>query len=66
MSAKMNKALLEWYTGGMRDDDFQDILREDFKFMDPEASRLMHIIFKEKIEGHKISITEKMQAKELA
>jgi len=62
----MNKALLEWYTGGMRDDDFQDILRDDFKFMDPEASRLMHIIFKEKIEGHKISITEKMQAKELA
>ena len=61
----MNKALLEWYTGGIRDDDFQDVLRDDFKFMDPEASRLMHIIFKEKIEGHKVSITEKMQAKEM-
>lgn len=34
--------------------------------MDPEASRLMHIIFKERIEGHKVSITEKMQAKEIA
>lgn len=33
--------------------------------MDPEASRLMHIIFKEKIEGNKVSITEKMQAKEI-
>ena len=33
--------------------------------MDPEASRLMHIIFKEKVEGHKVSHTEKQIAKDL-
>lgn len=48
MAAKLNKALLEWYTGELLDEDFQHFLKEQIADKEPDTARLMHILFKDK------------------
>lgn len=53
-AAKMNKALLEWYTGDAKDEDFQAFLKNEIQPQEPDSARMMQLLFKEKIQGFSV------------
>jgi hypothetical protein len=59
VAAKLNKALLEWYTGELRDEDFQNFLRDSVSSKEPESARLLYLLFKEKVQGFSIPAHER-------
>ena len=48
-AAILNKALLQWYVGEVRDEEFQTILMEQIYPNDWVTAKLMYIMFKEKV-----------------
>jgi hypothetical protein len=53
--ALLNRYLLEWSVGILKDEEFQQHLQSEVFAIEPELAKLMYILFKKNIQCHQIN-----------